>query len=62
VNIPGNPRVKITDPYPYPCTPVPVKQGYGYGGVWVGGMTGMTDLITCVGGIYFKYSGGGWTH
>ena len=23
VNIPGNPRVKISDPYPYPSKPLP---------------------------------------
>jgi len=27
VNIPGNPRVKISDPYPYPPVPLPVTHG-----------------------------------
>src|ERR1700678_2673152 len=42
VNIPGNPRVKISDPYPYPAIPVPEKDGSGFFRVRVTGLTGLT--------------------
>jgi hypothetical protein len=44
VNIPGNPRVKITDPYPYPDIPVPEKVGSGFFRVRVTGLTGLTGI------------------
>ena len=49
VNDPGNPRVKITDPYSYPRRSIPVTQGYGYWGVWVRGTTGTTGQKLCTG-------------
>ena len=30
--IPGNPWVKISDPYPYPASPYPSNRGPGFGG------------------------------
>ena len=33
MNNPGNPQVKISDPYLYPSKPVPVPHGYGF--IWV---------------------------
>ena len=37
VNIPGNPRVKISDPYPYPAKPGPPVKGSGFRRVRVKG-------------------------
>ena len=51
MNIPGNPRVEITDPYPYPAIPIPEKDGSGFFQVRVTGLTGLTGLKT---GIYTK--------
>ena len=30
VNIPGNPRVNFSDPYPYPLKPGPLVNGSGF--------------------------------
>jgi hypothetical protein len=50
VNIPGNPRVKMTDPDPDPDIPVPEKDGSGFFQVWVRGLMGLTGMYdpTCV--------------
>src|ERR1700678_1297222 len=57
VNIPGNPRVKITDLYPYPAIPVPKKDGSGFFRVRVPGLTVFANLLHfCISHSHLSYS------